>query len=352
MSAFRLLILALLLALSACGSDQPAVPASREKVFPLVEIAKVVTGDDAVTLERNGELKALRSVKIANQQEGVVADVRVDEGDRVKKGQLLVVLDDAVLRAELDRARIRLQQAEADLARLGKLGGKQLVAGQTLSDARGKRNLARADAALLQVKVDHLRVLAPFDGVVSQLRVQAGDVAARYTHLLTLIDPSSLVTEFTVPEAIRTRLSKGDTVSIRLDSAGSESFTGKISRLSPGIDPRTRLSRVEVEITPVPAGALPGQFARVTLGQDIRVGLSIPVAALRRDREGEFVYAIDTDDIVRRLPVRVGLRLHDRVEVLTGLNPGDRVVVAGFLALKEGARVRIAGPVSAGAEAN
>ena len=338
--------------LSACGSDQPATPVEREKVLPLVEVAVVSTGENAVRFERNGELKVRHAVKIVNQQEGVVAEVLVDEGDHVTTNQLLVVLKDPVLRAELDRARIRLKQAEADLARLGKLGGKQLVAGQTLSDARGKRNLARADAALLQVKVDHLKVLAPFNGVVSERLIQPGDVAERYTHLLTLIDPSSLITEFTVPEAIRTRLNPGDPVSVRLDAAGGESFTGKISRLSPSIDPRTRLSKVEVEITPVPEGAVPGQFARVTLGQDIPVGLTIPVAALRRDREGEFVYVIDTDDIVRKQPVGVGLRLHDRVEVLRGLNKGDRVVVAGFLALKEDGKARIAASSTAAAEAN
>ena len=338
--------------LSACGSDQPATPVEREKLLPLVEVAVVSTGENTVRFERNGELKVRHAVKIVNQQEGVVAEVLVDEGDHVTTNQLLVVLNDPVLRAELDRARIRLKQAEADLARLGKLGGKQLVAGQTLSDARGKRNLARADAALLQVKVDHLKVLAPFNGVVSERLIQPGDVAERYTHLLTLIDPSSLITEFTVPEAIRTRLNPGDPVSVRLDAAGGESFTGKISRLSPSIDPRTRLSKVEVEITPVPAGAVPGQFARVTLGQDIPVGLTIPVAALRRDREGEFVYVIDTDDIVRKQPVGVGLRLHDRVEVLRGLNKGDRVVVAGFLALKEDGKARIAASSTAAAEAN
>jgi len=349
--SFKLLLVAVLL-LSACGSEQPATPVEREKVLPLVEVAVVATGENAVRFERNGELKVRHAVKIVNQQQGVVAEVRVDEGDHVKRGELLVALDDPVMKAELDRARIRLKQAEADLARLRKLGGKRLVAGQTLSDARGKRDLARADAALLQVKVDHLKVLAPFDGVVSERLIQPGDVAERYTHLLTLIDPSSLITEFTVPESVRMRLNPGDPVSIRVDSAGSESFTGKISRLSPGIDPRTRLSRVEVELAPVPASALPGQFARVTLGQDIPVGLTIPVAALRRDREGEFVYVVDSHDIVRRQAVGVGLRLHDRVEILTGLNKGDRVVVAGFLGLKPGKKVRVRASAAAAAEAN
>jgi len=329
--------------LSACDNGAPPHQPSREKTAPLVEVAKAAPGDSSMRFERSGELRALRSVNVANQQEGVVSRVLVEEGDAVTKGQLLLILDAPVLRAELNRANIQLKQAQAYLARLNKLGDKKLVAGQTLADARAKRNLARADTRLLQEKVDHLRVFAPFPGVITEKRVHAGDVAARYTHLLTLLDPSSLVTTFTVPGAIRSRLSKGDPVSIRIDSLGDEDYAGAISRLSPGIDPRTRLSSVEAILEPAPAGALPGQFARVILGQDMPIGLTIPVAALRRDREGEYVYFVGADRHVHKRPVRAGLRLHERVEILSGLENGDEVVISGFLSLHDGELVRVAG---------
>ncbi len=339
---------AVLIAASAgCGAESSGKPATPPPRPHLVELAVAEPGRLSYTADRAGSLRALREVTIVNQEEGQLTEVRVREGDRVKEGDVLVRYDDRILRAQLDKAAAALGQAELDHRRNMELKAKGFVSEDAVSRAATTLEIARAEVRLLQARVQHMTIAAPFDGVVAQRRVEPGNVTPRHTHLLTVIDPSQLVTDVNVSELVMPYLSLGASAEVRVDALGEALHPGRIARIHPAIDPATRTGRIEVVLNPVPRGARPGQFCRVVLSTSSRERLVVPLAALQRDLQGEFVYVHQEDGTVRRAGVASGLRLADRVEIRDGLERGAKVVVKGFLGLAPGQRVKPVEPRAA-----
>ncbi|MEE8635282.1 MAG: efflux RND transporter periplasmic adaptor subunit [Acidiferrobacterales bacterium] len=329
---------------SACtpdsGGDAGAKASPAAPRAHLVELAVVQEQTLRSSAEGTGSLRAVRQVKLFNQEEGRITAVLAQEGDRVKRGQVLVRLDDRLLRAQLDKATANLHQAELDLERLQRLISKKLVPEDELARARTALQVAQADERLLRTRLGYMTIGAPFGGKISQRFVEPGDVAPKHTHLLTLIDPSLLVTDVQVSELVLTRLKVGDRVDVRIDALGKRSNPGRILRIFPTVDPDTRRGRIEIALEPVPRGARPGQFSRVTIHTATAKQLVIPAAALQRDAQGEYVFVFGAEDKVRRTRVESGLRLADKVEVFSGLEVGQRIVIRGFLGLSDGQSVK------------
>jgi len=323
--------------LSACsGEDANKISGKAH----LVEVATVVQQPLEYTSDRAGTLRALREVKLFNQEEGRVDKVLVREGDQVRKGQPLVMLDARLLQAELDKAAARQRQAELNLLRLKRLVPQKLVSEDALTRAETELDVARADTRVLKTRVSYMTIRAPFPGEVADRRTEPGDVAPKHTHLMTLVDSTSLVTEVPVSELLLSRLQKNDRADVRIDALGRAIYPGKISSIYPTIDPATRLGQIVVSLSPVPQGARAGQFCRVTLHSKTSNPIVIPFSALRRDPEGEFVYVVGKDSKVIRQSIVSGLRLTDRLEVIDGLQPGQQVVKKGFLGLAAGDKVK------------
>ncbi|MBE0622699.1 MAG: efflux RND transporter periplasmic adaptor subunit [Burkholderiales bacterium] len=337
----------LLAALVGCGAESNGKPAASAPPPHLVELAVAEPGRLSYTADRAGSLRALREVMIVNQEEGRLTELHVREGDRVKKGQVLVRYDDRILRAQLDKASATLGQAELDHRRNRQLMAKGFVSEDAVARAATSLEIARAEVRLLQARVQHMTIAAPFDGVVSRRLAEPGNVTPQHTHLLTIIDPSQLVTDVNVSELVMPYLSVGESAEVRIDALGEALHPGKIVRIHPTIDPATRTGRVEVVLKPAPPGARPGQFCRVELTTGSHERLVVPLVALQRDAQGEFVYVHQDDGTVRRTGVASGLRLADRVEIRDGLERGAKVVIKGFLGLAPGQRVKPVGPPAA-----
>jgi len=325
--------------LTACESEPEPVRQPEEPAH-LVETAPVITDSLSVVRTRTGTLRALREVKIHTQEEGRITALPVYEGDRVKTGDVVVRLDDALIRAQLARAAATRKEAEQNLDRLKELRGKKLVSEDEYARARTQLEVSEADERLLKTRLGYTAITSPLDGVVSERLSEPGNVAERYQHLLTISDPSSLVTELPVSELILPDLALGDVARVRIDALGDRVYEGRIIRIYPTLDPLTRRGTIEVEITPVPAGAAPGQLCRVELSTRAARRRVIPFSALRRDERSEYVYVVDGESRVQRVDVTSGLRLGEKVEVLKGLEDGQQVVTRGFLNLKPGMPVR------------
>ena len=323
------------------GSDEGSRPqAAKARPAHLVELAEVRRERLAYVTERAGSLRALRTVKIFNQEEGRVLSVGAREGDRVKRGTILIKLDDSLLRAQLTKAVASLRQAELGVKRLEQLKTKQLIAEEAVTRAHTELEIARAEKRLLQTRLGYMSIRAPFSGEVAERRIEPGDVAPKHTHLMTVVDSSRLITDVQVSELALPYLKVGDPAQVRIDALGDRVFTGKVVRIHPTVDPVTRLGKIEVALEPVPPGARAGQFSRVTLSTDSQPRLVIPFAALRRDNNGEYVFVYGEDGRVRRAKVRSGLRLSDKIEIRDGLSAGQRVVARGFLGLSDGKPVK------------
>ncbi len=337
------ILLTLLCSLSLWGCSDPAPTPTGRKHTPRLHLVELTTAREETLSsrqERSGSLRARRRVRIYNQEEGQIDNIPFYEGDRVKQGELLLRLEDDLLTAQLEKARATTRQAQIKVKRLRDLVKRRAASEDELERAQTALDVARAEQKLLQTRLSHTRIKAPFDGVISERLAEPGDVAAKHTHLLTLTDPTSLMIEIHVSELLLPQLKTGDQVSVRIDALGKRQFPGRIQRIHPELDPSTRQGVVEIALDPIPAGARAGQFARVTLESARRPRVMLPFEAIKQDRQGSFVYRLDAEGRVRRTPVQTGIRLGNRSEILQGLKPGDRVVTRGFLGLSDGDKVQ------------
>lgn len=330
----------LLMFVISCTQQTEEKPARKKKVH-LVEAVHVKQSSLSVEQVRTGTLRARREVEIHNQEEGRIIKLPYFEGDRVNKGDILVKLDDKLLRSQLSRAVATRLQAEQDLKRTRNLYKKKLVSDEELNRAETAVEVARADEEVLATRISYTVIHSPLGGIVSGRYSEPGNIAERHTHLLTISDPTSLVTEVTLSELLISKLTVDESVDVSIDALGSKTFKGRISRIHPNLDPVTRRGTVEVELKPVPSGARPGQLCRIKLRTSAAERLVIPFKALRRDQKGEYVYAIDPQGKVKHTSVVGGLRIGEQLEVLKGLSEGQKVVTKGFLDLTDGKSVQI-----------
>jgi membrane fusion protein (multidrug efflux system) len=338
--------LCLLLSVVLAGCEFASAPADdkpKKRVQPAVAVDVVQLRSETISrsLQRPATLAPRLEVRIFNQEEGRLTSLLPYEGDAVAKGEVLARLDDRLLRASLNKAEATLKQAQLDLNRLERLVKREMVSEEAIERARTALVVAEAEVSLLRTRLDYSVIRAPFDGVVSARLVEPGDVAAKFSHLLTLTKPSPLVAEVGVSELWLPHLKVGDRVSLTIDALPGERFSANIDRIHPDVDRNSRQGVVEVVLEPVPAGARPGQFCRVTFRSPPSEALLVPFAALQYDSAGEFVMRVGADGKAHRAAVKTGDGIDDRLQLLQGLQAGDRVVVRGLLGLKDGSVVSI-----------
>jgi membrane fusion protein (multidrug efflux system) len=327
--------------LLACSSEpKPAGKTKKPRPAQLVAAAKVESRPLAHASRLTGTLRAKSRVRIFNQEEGAILAIAIHEGDAVKQGDVLIEMDDKLLRAQYDKARANRRQARDDLDRQTKLRKRKLVSEEELNRAKTTFDVADAEEKLLSTRLGYTRIQATSDGIISQRLVEPGDVVPKHTHLLTLIDTSALLTEVSVSGLLLPALQIGGNVNVRIDALGDQMLSGRILRIHPALNATTRRGTVEIVLDDPPVGAIPGQLCRVTLQTTEQTRRVIPFIALRRDNQGEYVFRISKDNKVERAAIRSGLRIGDRVEILEGLQDGERVVMRGFLGLKPGTAVR------------
>ncbi|MDH3467979.1 MAG: efflux RND transporter periplasmic adaptor subunit [Gammaproteobacteria bacterium] len=343
------LAIPLLVAFAGC-EGQPDTQTTQRPSGPkphLVELATVRSDTMRLTSVYTGSLRNRHTVRVFTQEEGRVTRLPYYEGDTAIEGDIILELDDRLLQAQLDKSLAVRREAEVSLERFQRLKKQSLVTEDEFLRAETVLEVAKAEARILRTRLSYTRVKAPFSSIVAARLAEPGDIVQRHTHVLTLVNPSSLITELDVSELLMPHIAVGDKVTVYIDALGDEQFSGLVLRIHPELDARTRQGRIEIELKPVPAAARAGQFARVTFSVEALNRKVIPFSALRRDRDGESVYRIDDTQTAHRVAVRSGERLADRVEVVEGLNTGDRVVVKGFLGLIDGTQVTPVGESAA-----
>jgi len=339
-SCMRWLILLLgSMVLFACN-DKPANQSEhRPQMTARVETGSVRQAPLETEQTLLGALQAERHVRIFNQESGHIVSLPFHPGDEVKKGTLLVQIEDSLLQSELDKAEATLAQTQLDLQRIKSLMPRKLASEEELTRARTAQELARAEKAILETRLSYTLIRAPFDGVISERAYEPGDVAPLHSLILSMYAPEDLKIELPVSELVVGQLNRGDTVQVRIDALGSQTWPGKIQRIYPDINARTHKGRIEVHLQQSIAGARPGQLSRVSLKISTRPRLVMPFAALRHDNQGQYVFRVDADNKASLTRIRTGLLSGAQIEVLEGLAPGDRVVTRGFQGLRDGKSV-------------
>ncbi|MBD3609642.1 MAG: efflux RND transporter periplasmic adaptor subunit [Gammaproteobacteria bacterium] len=321
--------------LSGCGEEEKG---KRRNQGHIVETMKVSIAPQGEVIERIASLKAGQQVKVINEEAGRVLNLLAYEGERIQQAQPLVQMDDGLLRAELDKARARRKQAEAELTRQQQLRTKQLVSEEAYSRSLTEAEVTRADERLLQKRIDYMRLRAPIDGVISQRMVEQGDVLQRYSHAYTILDDRQLKARVSVSELLLPRIHTGVDVQIQLISTGQQQ-QARIARIFPAIDERTQQGTIEVVLDNT-RGIRPGQLARIYIQLGQAIHPVIPVSALRQDARGSFVFVMDNQGKAKRQNIQAGRYYDDQVSIVSGLNVDDTVVIKGFLGLRSGKKVK------------
>jgi len=345
---FRLVpvtILALLLAggcqvqMGKAGGNGSPDDSSKTQPVP-VEVESVQLGRMESRLHLNGVLATEGEIKVYPLVPGHVGRLRVEEGDRVRAGDTLLVLDDAEILLSERRLRLEKEKAEGDLERVRQLAQNRLVSDQDLEDARYLADKARLAWESARLTVERSRVTAPVSGVVARRLVQKGDFVQPGNQLFTLVDDRELISVLDVPERELSRLRTGQSVSVSF-SAGGPPQTGWIKRISPVVDPASGTVRVTVGVKDPGRILRAGMFAKVSILTDTREGVvTVPKRSLVYDRDLAHVWVAGDSTAERRLLER-GYESELDVEVRSGLKVGEQLVVVGQSALKAGVPIRV-----------
>lgn len=290
-----------------------------------------------------GSLVSNESVVLRPEVSGRIEAIRFRDGEPVRRGEVLVELDAAVQRAELQQARANLTLAEADFSRTQDLFGRKFVSRSSLDDARAKLEVARAGVALAQARLARMQIRAPFDGVVGIRSVSPGDFVKDGDVLINLEDIATLKLDFRLPELYLDRVRPGQTLELSSDVLPGERFAATVEAIDPLVDAEGRAVRLRASLPNPDMRLRPGVFVRVRLILAERGEVAmVPEAALvPAPGDVQFVYRV-ADGKVQRVNVRTGQRRDAMVEIVDGLQPGMVVVTAGQLKLRDGADVKVA----------
>jgi RND family efflux transporter MFP subunit len=378
-------VVVLLLAAASMACGHAKEPEGQPKPALDVGVATATLRDFPDTHEAGGVIQARVSAAVTSRMMAPVSQVRVSPGDRVRAGQVLVVLDDRDLSANLRRARAsvaaieegaRAARAERDAAqaalalaqstatRVTALHDRKSATAQELDEAnaavRGARarvggseaRVAEAEAALgatqagaeaAAVQASWATVTAPFDGIVTEKLIEPGNMAAPGTPLVRLESAGDLRVDVRLDESRVGRIVQGQRVSVVVEDAanGERTVEGTVTEIARAVDADSRAFLVKIALDEA-AGLRTGMFARVRLAGPARKALSVPASAIVRRGQMATVFAIEKDTARLRL-VQTGRAAGDQVEVLAGLEEGEAVVAAPPAGLVDGQPVRVSG---------
>jgi RND family efflux transporter MFP subunit len=285
-----------------------------------------------------GSLQAEVRTAVAGRLVANIVEMHVQAGDRVKKDDLLVLLDDAAPKARVAQAQetLRSAQASMDLAqlevtRLSQLSAQNAASTFELDEWKSKLNIAKADAARAQeaiheaeITLADTKIRSPIDGIVIDRQAEPGEQASPGRTLFTLYDPSRLRLEANVREAYVGRLTVGQAISIFIESTRQEQ-RGTVSQIVPAADPASRTFLVKVALNDS-SNLYPGMYARMRVPLENHDQLEIPSAAVKHVGQLDLVNVVISGRVQRRA-VRLGQPFGDHVEVLAGLSEGELVTV-------------------------
>lgn len=312
-----------------------------------VEVVTVARGTLARTTTVAGQLEPLRSVGVNAQLSGALLSVSVEEGNSVREGQVLAKVDARELEAQVKSAEAALELAESAAKRSDELWRQRIITAPEYERDRAALASAQATLDQLRTRLGYAVIRSPISGVVTEKRLQAGDIVSPQTRLFSVADMSMLVSRVMVSELEVPLLRPGAVVDVSVDALSGARVPGRIRRIFPSADSATRLVPVEVALSGSALNQLrPGYTIRATFRLGARDdAMLIPTRAVMGPAGARSVVVVRQGKGERRA-VRVGSDIDGQTEVFEGLALGDTVVVAGQALLRDGAAVRVVPPLS------
>ena len=338
----RFALFAILAAAVSCGNfgskkaDTPAAPAAQEVIVPNVEIAvaqaRLVPQESVYA----STVEAYAVNNIMPQSGGRIRKINVEVGDYVQKGQVLAEMD----RIQLEQLELQIKNDEVEYERLKSLYEEGGVSKSDFEAAELGYKVRKSNYNNVK---ENTILRSPITGYVSARNFDKGDMFGMSAPIFTVQQVVPVKLLVGISESEYTKVKKGDKVSLTVDAIPDRTFQGKVERLYPTIDAATHTFKAEVVVPNADKVLRPGMYARVTVNFGNRSSVIVPDKCLVK-QEGtgtRFVYVLKEDSTVSYIPVTVGRHMGAEYEIVAGLQDGDKVVVKGQAALKDGVKVNV-----------
>lgn len=339
---------------SAKKSEDGEEEDSEEEAVP-VEVAVLDRGPIESVLRFSTNLEAENEVQVFSQAQRQIRALLVEEGDEVRRGQVLVRLQDEEQRTAIARVESQLAKAKREYGRQQNLFDQQLISEQVFNDAT--YDLEQLELALNDAKreLSYTEVQAPIGGTITERLVNLGDQVVLNQHLFDIVDFDSIVARVYVPEKELARVRAGLEARVMSEAAAGQARIGQVDRIAPRVDPRSGTVKVTIAI-PRSQELLPGMYVSVELITDVRDdALLVPKRALVYDADQIFLFRVKknatAETRVERLLIRPVLEDSDNIEVAEVVLAGDQIVIAGQAGLRDGSLVRLVGEAQGAAPA-
>lgn len=337
---FMITALAAVSLATGCGPKEHARNSNPAEALPPAQarVAQVQSGKLPIAEEVVGTVRAKLRATLEAKVSGRIQELPVRLGQTVKAGDLIARLGAAEIRARLDQAQAALQQTERDYQRLKTLFEQQAAARAEYDAAESRYSMAKGAVAEARAMMAYVGIQAPFDAVVTRKYTEVGDFAAPGKPLVDIEDPAALQLVADIPEALAGRITLDSRMTIRADGVPEE-ISGTVSEIAPAADPLSRTVQVKLDLPPG-AKARPGQFARLSVPLGETEALRVPGTAVVKRGQMELAFVADANTARLRL-IKTGRRTRTDVEIVSGLDAGERVVVEGASQLVDGQRLEV-----------
>ena len=321
-------LLACLLMLMACSKKVgpgDAVQVERGSAMPTGAATITVKSEPvAPRIEIIGTVSSEHIIHLSARLSAYVKEINVAAGSVVTQGQTLVVLDDRDLREQLAGAEAQLRQAEKEFQRAQQLYREKATTEQALTSAENAFHGAQAQADAVRVMLSYAVIKAPMDGVVTDRRIEAGDLANPGQLLLTMFDPQRMRLEAPVPARLIGKLPLNTRVAVQLEHPNT-SLHGTVTEIVSEVDALSRTRKVKIQLDGAKGDGLPGTFGRLAVEETPHPAVLLPPTAILHLGQLEMVQVVENGRVLRRL-VKTGPLVDGRLEILSGLNDGDVVL--------------------------
>jgi membrane fusion protein (multidrug efflux system) len=329
----------------AGGAAAPARPPSVESAK--VEVMKLTDDTQAV-----GSLKSRQGVTLRPEVSGRITQLNFKDGERVKKGQLLVQFDDQLQLAQVKQSQAELSIAQANHKRNQELVAQNFISKRSVDESAANLEVAQAKLSLSQATASRLKITAPFDGMTGIRTVNVGDYLKDGGDIVNIEDVAAVFVDFRLPERFQSKVKKGQKAQVDMDALPGRKFTAVIQAIDPLLDANGRSVGVRACIDNRQNQLRPGMFARVnTVFSEREKAIVVPEEAIVPQAGKQFVIKLlegadkgteKETKTTQRVEVKIGIRKPGKVEILEGLVEGDEVVTAGQQRVqKDGTSVKV-----------
>ncbi|WP_425057733.1 Macrolide export protein MacA [Sporomusa carbonis] len=311
------------------------IQSNKAKAAVSVQTAKVERGDMVSVVSATGTIKPVNMVDISSKITGLLKEVRVKENDQVKAGQVLVVLDDTQLQAQVSQARERLANAEANYQRNQRLSSIGAVSEQQLDSSRLDYKVAQASYDQVVSQLEDTVIKSPIDGVVIGKPIPAGQTVAQGISnpmvILSVADMSKLQIETQVDESDIGKVAVGQKATFTVDAFPGKTFNGTVAVISQKATVQSNVVyyTVVINVDSDNDGLKPTMTARVSIQTgESKNALTVPLAAIKNNKDQQYVVVMKNGGQMENVPVTTGLTSDDRIEITSGLSDGDVIVLS------------------------